>query len=700
MEIGVANRAWSDEAGPEQFTVTLGDTRYRARCGRLILSLTDDGLKMQTGTRNCEDIVAVAPAELVNPTDVGTQVLRVAARRLSTGGIELGVQLLVDGQWEALRQPTRPLLTGLSHNTWRFTSTLQLPPLSGHVFGDLRRGASITTRDGEFDLEVDERVYRTRCGVLDLDILTEHVLVDTAGEQCRGAVPLVTICPTSDCDVQQNAAYDWESRQIGTSLFQIDVTRSEAQRVVNAIFADFFPRNRAPTVSFTNEHSHGYGSRSEVVLGTNVRNLGAVVHEVTHSIVDQANVRDAGHGPAFTAMLLYLWERYFPIVDVEAARDDAKRHGMEIASRPPVRAGYSGASRTIGELFCDWRREQTTADLCDAASGAMSGVNDERLAGLYIGWGGDDEMWWGAHTADEGRFRSYLAVESHEAGVDGSIARLGIECNTEDELEVDVWWRGKPSIPSELSHRFGDGDWVAKLWRTVSGGTWGDDTWSIHRALDPRALLQEMNWHSRYGALLSVRYDFAGWRYTASFDLTGVFETPTQSNLVQCGANKESDPEAPVIDWGRLGENFRWGVDEDEEPLKTYVVKDTAISGSTREARLSVHCEDGGLEVNVYWEVDEDLDWTVLYRINDGEVQTEEWLSGWGSWGDTEYKWTGREGARDLIAQLAWAAQFGGSFTVEAHERRNPNRRYTATWPLNGLFETPIQPNLARCGQY
>ncbi len=536
-EISVLNRGWSNEAGPEQFTVTLGDTRYHARCGRLILSLNDDGLEMQTGTRNCEDVVTVEPPELANPTDVGTQVLRISARRLSTGGIELGVQRLGDGQWEALRQPTRPVLTGLSRNTWRFTSAFQLPPLSGHAFGELRRGASITTRDGEFDLEVDGRTYRTRCGVLDLDILTEHILVDTASEGCHGSAPLVTICPTSDCDVQQNAAYAWESRQIGTSLDQIDVTRSEAQGVVNAIFADYFPRSTPPTVRFSSEQSHGHASRDEITLGTEVRNLGAVVHELAHSIVDQASVRDAGHGGAFTAMLLSLWERYFPIADVDAARDEAKRYGIEIASRPPVRARHSEASGAIGELFCSPRLEGSWPDLCDAASGAMLGGLDEEMSGLYIGWGGDDEMWWGAYADEEsGDFRSFVAM-------------------------------------------------------------------------------------------------------------------------------------------------------------------DTAIGQTGREARLSVQCGSDRLEVDIYWQVEADLDWTILYRIDGGEVQSEEWRSGWGSWGDTEYKWTGREDARDLISQLAWAARADGVFTVEAHERDNPDRRYTSTFDLDGLFETPVQPNLARCGR-
>lgn len=201
VEIGLRNRAWTVVDGPDQFTVTVGGTRYTARCGRLNLKLQEDGLELQTGSPNCEEVIVVEPAELAAPTDVGMQVLRVAARRLSTGGIELGIQRLVSGRWEALRQPIRPVLTGLSRNTWRFTSSLQLPTLPAHVFGDLRRGVSITTRDSEFDLEVEGRVYRSRCGVLELGILTEHILVDTASDGCHGSAPLLTICPTSDCDV-------------------------------------------------------------------------------------------------------------------------------------------------------------------------------------------------------------------------------------------------------------------------------------------------------------------------------------------------------------------------------------------------------------------------------------------------------------------------------------------------------------------
>ena len=80
-------------------------------------------------------------------------------------------------------------------------------------------------------------------------------------------------------------------------------------------------------------------------------------------------------------------------------------------------------------------------------------------------------------------------------------------------------------------------------------------------------------------------------------------------------------------------------------------------------------------------------------------MQSEEWVSGWGRWGDTEYKWTGLNDAAELVAELAWAAQLSGTFTVQSQARDNQSEIYTAIFDLDGVFQTPVQPNLARCGR-
>ena len=381
VEIGVLNRAWSDQAGPDQFTVAVDDTRFRARCGYLHLELSDDGLTMQSGAPDCETAVVFGERQLANPAGIGAMSLRIAARRVADG-VEVGIQRLVQGRWEALRQPNDPLFRALPQGQWRFSSGFGLPAPPAAVSGQLRRGATFSTREGEFVLDIDGRTYRTHCGRLDLDIFIEHILVDTFDKDCHETAPLLTICPTSDCDEQQNAAYAWKSRQIGATLDAIELTLPQARGVVNALFADYFPRSTPPTVSFSDEQAHGHGSQREIVLGTNTRVLGAAVHELAHALVGRAGEWAAGHNGAFTAMLLDLWERYFPIADISAARDDARRSGIEIASQPPARAVSDRALGTLNDLLCG--RSPVSEQLCQSFSGAMPQAS---VDSHYIGFG-------------------------------------------------------------------------------------------------------------------------------------------------------------------------------------------------------------------------------------------------------------------------------------------------------------------------
>ena len=406
VDISVLNRAWTDQDGPEQFRISVGDNRFRTRCGELRLSLDGDELNMQSRSRDCEEWIDFGESALASPASVGRQAVRLVARRHIDGVVEVGLQRLVDGRWEAMRQPDNPLLSGWSGREWRFTPTFELPALSPSVSGTFRSGAGIATRDDEFELTIDGRDYRTHCGVLELDILTRTILVDTMSEGCYKWVPLHQICPTPDCDDQQNAAYAWETRQVGSTLDQIEVTLPQARSVVRALFADYFPRSNPPPVSFSDEQAHGHGGTNEIVLGTRVRNLGTTVHELAHALVSQSNAIDPGHGDAFTAMLLDLWDRYFPIVDVDAARDDAQRYGIEIASQPPARAVNDRAFEALNALFCGV--PPISIELCRSLAGTTTSVADETIVGMFVGSGSLPNGWYGAGEDEEGSFSSYL----------------------------------------------------------------------------------------------------------------------------------------------------------------------------------------------------------------------------------------------------------------------------------------------------
>ena len=707
VRIAPTNASWTWNDGPGQFRVQIDGRQYWTNCGALELQLSDDGLRLRTYDSNCEQVIEFGQNALSAPSGRGEQDVRVAARRLENGRIELGLQRHVDGAWQTLERSAASTLPTELPGRWYVTTSLRLPPRLPDVTIDLRRGAEVVSTGGQFVLGLDGVEHRTNCGWLSLETSHDAIVVDTLDEHCVQSVDLATVCAAADvgadCDEQRNLLYQWEWRQaLAASVHDIRLTLAEAQTIANAIFRDYYPTwPRPPTVVASRDGRSYYEGRTRRIhLTVEGQSLLSVVHEVGHALVHTAALRDAGHGDQFAALVLELWERYVPVIDIAGALTDAASIGLEVAAvaRPSPRS--DDGIREVQSTLC--AEPVRPVALCRALAGEVTAIPDAVADGRFVGWGSrGDDLWWGAYQDEEtGLLRSYVVREVAVSGLTDGRARLQIGCNGSDELEVGVWWSQLPSVPSSLQYRIGLLAWRDARWSVPSGGRWGDDFVALHDAPDPVTTLQALSWASLSDLPFSIRFVHNGRRYSAEFDLRGMFDTPVQPNLAQCGADKpQDDPDAPIIEWGRFGEHFFWGVDEDQEPLQTYVVRDAAINGSAREARLSVQCEARGLEVDVYWEVDRDLDWTILYRINDGTVQSEEWASGWGAWGDTEYKWTGREDASDLVAQLAWAAQAGGTFTVQAHERENPGQIYTATFDLDGLFNTAVQPNLARCGR-
>lgn len=707
VQISTTRSRWSDRDGPVQFVVAVDNARATTYCGDLALRLGADRLEIEALRADCSRRVSLGVHSLQYPRERGSQALRILARHMTDGGVELALQRRVGGAWEAMRQPARAIVPELvSPGQWFFTSSIALPAPRPTVDGELRRGVTIGTANHEFELTVDGVRLTSRCGFLRFSSFADTILVDTYDDACVGEVALATLCDqytrAADCDLQQNRAYEWETRQPGVMVAsRVALSRVEAQEVVDAIWSDYLPRRRAPQVRFTTDQRHGHfqSGTQRIVLGTDTQNLAAVIHELGHALVDAARVRgDPGHGGWFTAMLLQLWDRHLPLVDVDAARADAAWIGLAIAERAPLRAVSARAHRELRALLCDDLVADT--ELCGAFAGEALRLPAGGSVGSYVGYGSrGDDLWWGTSTEENGgNTRSYLAKESQESSHEKSIARLSIECNASEELEVDIWWRGNRTLPSELAHRFGVRPWQTDRWRTITGGRWGDDRWTIHRAIDASALLHEMLWHANSDLPLSVRYEYDGQRHVASFNLKGVFHTPVQGNLVTCGGRSVGDPDAQVIDRGNFGSSFWWSAYEDDGgEIRTSVVQET--SAGSRIVRMQIECEDGELAADFWWAVESELDWTVRYRLNGGPVSTVEWTSGSGTWGDRPFMVVWPEHAEPFIAELAWAAQDGGELVIETYARDGSSQRYTATFDLDGLFDTPVQRNLARCGR-
>ncbi|MCY4618253.1 MAG: hypothetical protein OXD50_06835 [Chloroflexi bacterium] len=704
VRLAVEHPRWDGLSGPGEFELRVDGQRFRSNCRYVELELDEQRVRLRTLNDTCSGEAMLAENRLATPTGRGRQDVRIAVRR-SAGRVQLAVQHREESGWSERLVPADSWLPRqMSVGRWYHTFTVVVPAPAPAISGTLHRTAPLTVVDGEFQIETSGQRYRGNCGVLRLRSSDDAVLVDSLNAACTAQKALATICGPAmsegDCDRQRNQAYGWEDERLrldGADAIRLDL--AEAQDVVDAIYRDYFPNgSRSPGVFRSHdEGTHYDGARHRIYLADWAMTLGVVLHETAHALIASASVNDPGHGGSYLALLLELWQRYLPIVDVGEARAAARADGLEVAnSVSPLLRRVEGAA-ALDALLCT--HPVRSVRLCAALAGELDDELDDSSASRF--GGGFDDLWWFSDVdGDNEAAQTVLVRESREQLGGESVARLSISCERDQELQVEIWWRDLDAVPPLLFYRLGNGAWRSERWRTFSGGLWSGDEWGGHRAFDAASFLHELNWQSASHASLQVQRVQAGRLHLATFDLRGLFQTPVQADLVQCRAGRPAlAQDVPIIDSGRSGDDFWWGVNEDEEPIGTYVVRDTAISGSAHTARLQIKCEQGRLELNVYWSVDQDLDWTILYRIAEGPVRQEEWTSGWGKWGDVKWKWTGREDADDLLADLAWAAQAGGTFTVEAHERGNPDRRYTARFDLEHLFETPVQPNLAACGR-
>ena len=116
--------------------------------------------------------------------------------------------------------------------------------------------------------------------------------------------------------------------------------------------------------------------------------------------------------------------------------------------------------------------------------------------------------------------------------------------------------------------------------------------------------------------------------------------------------------------------------------------------------RLHLQCTDE-ITVAVWWESKRAISNSVQWRIGDEEFTRETWGKGNGAWtigGDRREYWiVYAPNAEEILKEMVFASSGGETFTVRI---RSGADTYTTTFNLDGLFETPIQPNLTRCGQY
>ena len=221
------------------------------------------------------------------------------------------------------------------------------------------------------------------------------------------------------------------------------------------------------------------------------------------------------------------------------------------------------------------------------------------------------------------------------------------------------------------------------IWRVVE-----DDDSSVLRPADAGRLLERL----RVADTLHVTVDEST---SATFSLSGLFETPIQANLDQCGNYTDQDWE-PVTELqeGRTDEGVFYRVSyPDWNDGERFTSVSMAVTGGSRSGRgdptrLHFHC-NGGRNFNTFVSglpIDPG-EQVVRSRLDDGDWVEERWSTRPDGSGDTVADVGTIQGDYDRLREAQ---------TLELEFPSTPVMR--RSFDLTALFDTPVQTNIDNCG--
>ncbi len=235
-------------------------------------------------------VAGVSTALVTSQTEWQSETaVQIAARRLDDGRVEFGLRQRVGDDWSELSLPSqRYLLADAPVDEWQLSDELSVTGTSVNVH--LREGVYAGDWQDEFLVYLDDAVYETNCGTLQLAMSGTTVLFRTLDDDCANWIGLGTACggAASQCDLQRAKLYQWEQAQLreyGFERFQLSWT--EARDIVNAVFTDYLGNTAAPPtvkpagVTVVPHYNH---TEKSIYLTDWSLDLYTVLHETIHAI--------------------------------------------------------------------------------------------------------------------------------------------------------------------------------------------------------------------------------------------------------------------------------------------------------------------------------------------------------------------------------------------------------------------------------
>ena len=302
---------------------------------------------------------------------------------------------------------------------------------------------------------------------------------------------------------------------------------------------------------------------------------------------------------------------------------------------------------------------------------------------------------WFARTEDDGHITTNV---NREVDVEGQGQRIRLVLGCHSSRWFDVKLNGVPSPDEdsgsvEVTLRVDDGVAVTQMWTQNDYG----DARSVFSGDHAARLYQQLRGAS------SVAIGVAGSGIDpVTFDLTGMFDTPVQANIDNCGMYKAGETREPEYDYVPITSASGWSGSVE---YRTWTNDDGSVSSFARAqphadddsglgATLTIACWSGNspaLQIGNLPTLDGGSIQVTL-RIIGAEPITEAWNV-----------WNGQEdNDADTTVHTPWSQltdpQFRtvSSVTIEI----GSTDPIVVTFDITGMFDSPVQENLDECGKY
>ena len=303
---------------------------------------------------------------------------------------------------------------------------------------------------------------------------------------------------------------------------------------------------------------------------------------------------------------------------------------------------------------------------------------------------------WEASPEQDGRISTYLTRDVDVDGSPDGYLRLYVGCWAGDDMDIKIWGLPIPASDSDsaiVTLRIDDGVAISETW-----GPWvGDSAVTVHSNQDAR-LYQRLRGASSF--TIEVADSGLG---PVTFDLTGMFDTPVQENIDQCGMynphghTREIEYDyVPIINVAGQSGGIHYYAQTGDDGLVSSSVRAPlhADDNSDLTTTLTVACWSGNSSALQIGHVPtvEGGSVQVTLRIDGAEPIMEVWNV-----------WNGDD---DDDADTTVFTSYSQFTNVQYHTASSVTVEIGATDPIvvtfdiTGMFNTPVQENLDNCGMY